>query len=61
MKNDTERNRKHKTKQNTKCLRTQLGSFPAKLLAIANELGQRETQMRCYKAMLLTGNPYKIT
>ena len=32
-----------------------------RVLAIANELGQRKTQLKRYKDILLTGNWYKIS
>ena len=35
--------------------------IPVKFLAIANERGQRKTQLKRYKNILLTGNRYKIS
>ena len=56
-----ERNRRHRTEQRTECLRARRGALPVKFLAIANELGQRKTQLMRYKDILLTGNWYKIS
>ena len=39
----------------------QLRLPPAKFLATANELGQRKTELMCYKDILLTVNWYKIS
>ena len=43
MKNITEQNRRHRTEQKTKCLRTRRGPLPVKFLATANELALRKT------------------
>ena len=59
-KNTTERNRRHRTEQRIKCLRARRGPLLVNLLATANELGRRKTQLKCYKDILLTGNRYKI-
>ena len=61
IKDTTKRNRRHRTEQRTECLRARRGPLPVKFLAIANELGQRKTQLKRYKDILLTGNRYKIS
>ena len=61
IKNTTERERRYRTDQRTKSLRAQQGPLPAKFLATANELGQRKTQLKCCKDILLTRNQYKIS
>ena len=43
IKNITEQNRRHRTEQKTKCLRTRRGPLPVKFLATANELALRKT------------------
>ena len=35
-----------------------MGSTSGKVVAIANELGYRKTQLKCYNDILLTGNWY---
>ena len=50
----------HRMKEKAKCRRTRRSPLPAKFPAIANELGRRETQLQCYKDILLTGSLYKI-
>ena len=61
MKNTTERNRRYKIEQKTKCLRTRRSQLPVKFLATVNEFGQRKTQLKCYKSILLPKNWYKIS
>ena len=61
IKNTMEQNRRHRPEQRTKCLRARWGPLLAKLLGTANELGQRKTQLKCYKFVPLTGNWYKIS
>ena len=49
-------NQTDNTEQKTTCLRTQWGPLLAMFLATANKLGQRKTQLKCHKYILLTGS-----
>ena len=57
IKDNTERNRR----QRTECLRAPQGPLPVKFLAIPSELGERKSQLKRYKDILLTGNQHKIS
>ena len=57
IKDNTERNRR----QRTECLRAPRGPLPVKFLAIPSELGERKSQLKRYKDILLTGNQRKIS
>ena len=59
-KSNMERNKRNRTEQRTKYRGVRLGLLPVKFLATTNELDQRETQLKCYKDILLTRNWYKI-
>ena len=61
IKDNTERNRRQRTEQRTECLRAPRGPLPVKFLAIPSELGQRKSQLKRYKDILLTGNQHKIS
>ena len=51
----------HRTKENTKCLRTTRGKFPARFKATANETSQRNNHLRSGKNIVLTWNHHKTS